>query len=38
MKLSKETRDKIWAMTPVITSQYEANKKRVTDLDSITLH
>ena len=37
MKLSKETQDKIWATTPVVTSQYDSDKKRVTDLDSATI-
>lgn len=27
MKLSKSTQDKIWALTDVITSQYETRKK-----------
>ena len=29
MKLNKETQDKIWATTPVVTSQYESNKKAI---------
>lgn len=29
MKLSKKTQNKIWAMTPVITSQYESDKKAI---------
>lgn len=37
MKLSKETQDKIWATTPVVTSQYDTDKKKVTNLDSITV-
>lgn len=27
MKLSKKTQNKIWAMTQVVTSQYESDKK-----------
>lgn len=37
MKLSKETQDKIWAITPVVTSQYDSDKKRAADLDSVTI-
>lgn len=29
MKLSKKTQSKIWAMTPVVTSQYESGKKTI---------
>lgn len=27
MKLSKSTQDKIWALTDVVTSQYESNRR-----------
>lgn len=31
MKLSKETQQKIWAITDVVTSQYETGRKTLID-------
>ncbi|MEK3614134.1 hypothetical protein [Lactobacillus crispatus] len=37
MELSKETKDKLWAATDLVTTIYDLNKKRTTNRDVVVL-
>ncbi|MCT7712692.1 hypothetical protein L2784_06350 [Lactobacillus crispatus] len=37
MELSKETKDKLWAATDLVTTIYDLNKKRTTSHDVVVL-